>query len=63
MAIKTITAKRYGGTLVIPLTDFEHFVHKEKEYIVQDAEWNGEKCLVITEDKGINLKIETTQNI
>lgn len=63
MAIRTVTAKRYGGTLVIPLTDFEHFLHKDNKYIVQDAEWNGQKCLVIIEDKGIDVKIITKPSI
>ena len=43
--------------------NYTGFIELGKKYIVQDAEWNGEKCLVITEDKGTTLKIETTQTM
>lgn len=57
--IRTETAKRYGGTTVIPLTGF---VEINKKYIVQDAEINGEKCIIIKEDKGVNVKLEEVKS-
>ena len=45
--IKTETAKKYGGTKAIPLTEFD-FIVPEKRYIIQDAEIDNEKCLIIS---------------
>jgi len=54
--IRTETAKRYGGTVVVPLTGF---LDVNKRYIIQDAEIDGERCIIIKEDKGIKkLKSE-----
>lgn len=48
--IRTETAKKYGGTKAIPLTEFS-FIVPEKKYIIQDAEIDGNKCIIITEEK------------
>lgn len=57
--IRTETAKKYGGTKAIPLTDFV-FIVPDKRYVVQDAEIDGEKCLIIKEDKDLNIKLKTS---
>ncbi len=57
--IRTETAKRYGGTIVISLTGF---LDVNKRYVVQDAEIDGDKCVIIKEYKGIEkLKLDNTQ--
>ena len=55
--IRTEKAKKYGGTKAIPLTEFS-FIVPEKRYVIFDAQIQGEKCIVIKEDKGIDVKLE-----
>lgn len=55
--IRTETAKKYGGTTAIPLTEF-NFIIPEKNYVVQDAEINGDKCIIIKAEKEISIKLE-----
>jgi len=47
--IRTETAKRYGGTVIVPLTSF---LDVDKKYVIQDAEIDGDKCVIIKEYKG-----------
>lgn len=57
--IRTETAKRYGGTVVVPLTGF---LDVDKKYVVQDAEIDGDKCVIIREYKGAEkLKLNDIQ--
>lgn len=56
--IKSETAKKYGGTKAIPLTEFD-FIVPEKRYIIQDAEIDNEKCIIIKEEKEVKkFKLE-----
>lgn len=55
--IRTEKAKKYGGTKAIPLSEFD-FIVPEQEYIIQDVEIDGEHCLVIKKDKGLNIKLK-----
>jgi hypothetical protein len=46
--MRTETAKRWGGSTTVPLTGF---LVLNRKYVIQDAEVNGEKCILIKEDK------------
>lgn len=59
--IRTQAAKKYGGTNAMPLTEFS-FIVPEKLYVVQDAEINGEKCIIIREDKGTSIKLNKIED-
>ncbi len=48
--IRTETAKKWGGTVTLPLTDF---LEINQKYIIQEADIDGERCIIIKEDKGI----------
>lgn len=53
--IRTEIAKRWGGSITIPLTAF---LEETKKYIVQDAEFNNENVIVIREEKNENSKLK-----
>lgn len=57
--IKTEIAKKWGGSITLSLTGF---LTLNKKYIIQDAEINGEKCVLIKEDKYIPKLEIVTQN-
>lgn len=58
--IRTETAKKYGGTKAIPLTEFD-FIVPEKRYVIQDADIDGEKCIIIREDKETRVKLNKVE--
>ena len=43
------TAKRWGGTVTIPMTAF---LEENKRYVIQNAKLNDENVIVIKESKG-----------
>ncbi len=53
--IKTETAKKWGGTVTIPLTAF---LEENKKYVIQDAEFNNENVVIIREDKNGDSKLK-----
>jgi hypothetical protein len=48
MTIKMEIAKKWGGTITIPMTSF---LEENKRYVIQDAKLNDEDVVIIKESK------------
>lgn len=59
--IRTETAKMYGGTKAIPLSVFD-FIIPEKRYVIQDANIDGEDCIIIRKDKETKIRLNKAEN-
>lgn len=58
--IKINETRGYGGMLIIPLSVFD-FIVPEKRYVIQDANIDGEDCIIIRKDKETRVKLNKVE--